>query len=132
MPAGVLDQATLGSTVADLIAGSPKAQVSMFVDAAKAAGLYDAITGPGFAGTLWIPTDAAFNAALTELATTMTDLVAHKDLLAAIINYHASAKLYYQTSDLASGAPVATLLPGHVLKPTVAGERAAAALHTYG
>jgi len=62
-------------------------QFSILVEAVVAAGLVDALSGPGPL-TVFAPTDDAFAMLLGELQLTKAELLANKPLLTAVLTYH--------------------------------------------
>lgn len=76
----------LGEIVATAVAGDP-AEFTILAAALEAAGLTETITTGG-PFTVFAPTDAAFEAALTELGITAEALLADTDLLTDILLYH--------------------------------------------
>ena len=78
--------------------------------AAQAAGLVDALTGPGPL-TVFAPTDAAFRGLLRRLHTTPAKLLANTSLLKKVLLYHVvSGRI--TSADIASGRSVVTTLGG--------------------
>ncbi len=63
------------------------ADFSTLVDAVKAAGLVETLSGPG-PFTVFAPTNAAFAALLSELNVTAAQLLADKALLTTVLTYH--------------------------------------------
>jgi uncharacterized surface protein with fasciclin (FAS1) repeats len=61
--------------------------LSILVEAVVAAGLVDALSGPG-PFTVFAPTNAAFAALLTELGVTKQQLLANQTLLTSVLTYH--------------------------------------------
>ena len=72
----------------DIVATAQAAgQFSVLLEAATAAGLVDALKGPGPL-TVFAPTDAAFGALLTKLGKTKAELLADVPLLTTVLKYH--------------------------------------------
>jgi len=69
----------------------------------------DALSDPEFGGTVFAPTNAAFEAALSALGITLEELVANVELLTDVLLYHVSPK-YYFTFKLYDGVEIPTLL----------------------
>jgi uncharacterized surface protein with fasciclin (FAS1) repeats len=72
------------ATVVDIAVGSP--DHTTLVAALTQAGLVETLSGEG-PFTVFAPTDAAFEAALTDMSMTAEDLLANPDL-ASILTYH--------------------------------------------
>jgi uncharacterized surface protein with fasciclin (FAS1) repeats len=75
------------ATVVDIAVGSP--DHTTLVAALTQAGLVETLSGEG-PFTVFAPTDAAFEAALTDMSMTAEDLLANPDL-ASILTYHVVA-----------------------------------------
>jgi uncharacterized surface protein with fasciclin (FAS1) repeats len=75
------------ATVVDIAVGSP--DHTTLVAALTQAGLVETLSGEG-PFTVFAPTDAAFEAALTDMSMTAEDLLANPDL-AGILTYHVVA-----------------------------------------
>jgi uncharacterized surface protein with fasciclin (FAS1) repeats len=72
-------------TIVDVAVGA--GDFTVLVEAVKAAGLADTLSGPGPL-TVFAPTDAAFASALTTLGITKEALLADKAKLTEILTYH--------------------------------------------
>merc|ERR1711957_705661 len=73
--------------------------------------LLTAVTSPETAVTVFAPTNDAFAKALEDLNLTADDLIANKELLGTVLQYHvhgAPAK----STDLTDGMVLTTLVPG--------------------
>ncbi|TVR01733.1 MAG: fasciclin domain-containing protein [Deltaproteobacteria bacterium] len=79
---------------------------TILLQAVEAAGLADALAGTDDL-TVFAPTDAAFEAAITALGTTADDLLADTELLGTVLTYHVVAGTVLST-DLETG-PASTL-----------------------
>lgn len=97
----------------DIVATAQSAgQFTTLIAAAQAAGLVDALKGPGPL-TVFAPTDAAFTAALSSLGITASQLLSDPVKLAAILKYH-----------VVSGKVLAADIPAGVSGvPTVNGKK---------
>jgi uncharacterized surface protein with fasciclin (FAS1) repeats len=80
---------------------------SILVEAVQAAGLVDALSGPG-PFTVFAPTNDAFAALLTELNITKDQLLANTALLTKVLTYHVIAARVLK-ADVVPGAQPATL-----------------------
>lgn len=84
-PAGA---APVAAPTGDIVATAQAAgQFTVLLEAAKAAGLAEALQGPG-PFTVFAPTDAAFGALLTKLGVTKEQLLANTSLLTTVLKYH--------------------------------------------
>ncbi len=101
-----------------MIKANPKAKISVFLEAIKAVGIYDRLTGPSFTGTLFIPNDAAFAVLLSEkkLNATKSELLAEKELLTTILLHHVTTTIVPNTNSLKVIGSLPTLLSGRALK----------------
>jgi uncharacterized surface protein with fasciclin (FAS1) repeats len=97
---------------------------TVLVEAVKAAGLADTLSGPGPL-TVFAPTDEAFAEALTTLGITKEALLADKAKLSAILTYHvvsgkvlAADVLTMDGKDVptVNGAPVKVTIDGSTVK----------------
>ena len=79
--------------------------------AAKAAGLVDALKGPG-PFTVFAPTDRAFTTLIRRLHTTPEKLLSNPAKLASILKYHVVSGEVF-SSQLKRGRNVVTTLNGH-------------------
>jgi transforming growth factor-beta-induced protein len=79
-------EAMRGETVVDVAAGNE--DFSTLVAAVEAAELQDALADPEATLTVFAPTNAAFEAALTALGMTAEELLADTETLTAILTYH--------------------------------------------
>jgi len=77
---------TASNTIADIAAGNDDLQT--LVAAATEAGLLDTLADPDVELTVFAPTDAAFEQALTDLGLTADQLLGNQALLTAILRYH--------------------------------------------
>jgi uncharacterized surface protein with fasciclin (FAS1) repeats len=75
-------------TIVDVAVGA--GQFTVLVEAVKAAGLVDTLSGPG-PFTVFAPTDAAFAGALESLGITKAELLADTAKLKTILTYHVVA-----------------------------------------
>merc|ERR1719464_191177 len=91
-------------SIVDTAVGS--ADFTVLVEALAAAGLVDALSGPG-PFTVFAPTDAAFTALLEALAVTKEELLERTDL-ATILQYHVTSGNVL-SSDLTATQDVTTL-----------------------
>ncbi len=82
-------------------------QFSILVDAVKAAGLVDALSGDG-PFTVFAPTNDAFAALLAELNIDKETLLADKALLTAVLTYHVVPSRVLK-AQVPVGAPISTL-----------------------
>lgn len=82
--AAMATDAAATGTIVDIAAGNP--DFSILVAAVTKAGLAETLSGPG-PFTVFAPTNAAFEQALTDLGLTQDELLASPDL-AAILTYH--------------------------------------------
>jgi transforming growth factor-beta-induced protein len=82
-------------------------EFSILVEAVVAAGLVDALSGPG-PFTVFAPTNAAFASLLAELGVSKDDLLADKKLLSAVLTYHVLTGRVL-ASDIRQGATPTTL-----------------------
>ena len=114
-----------------MIKASPTAKISVFLEAIKAVGLYDKLTGPSFTGTVFIPNDDAFATLLSEkkLNATKTELLSEKELLTTVLLYHVSPTIVPTVKGLTVLSSLPTLLSGRTLngaelngKPGVKGD----------
>jgi uncharacterized surface protein with fasciclin (FAS1) repeats len=80
--------AASGNTIVDV--ATKAGSFTVLVQAVKAAGLAETLTSPG-PFTVFAPTDAAFQAALTQLGMTADQLLADKTTLQTILKYHVVA-----------------------------------------
>jgi len=100
-PGDIVETATAAGSFTTLLA------------AAQAAGLVDALKGPGPL-TVFAPTDAAFATLLRRLHTTPEKLLADKALLTKVLTYHVVAGRI-TAADLRRGRNVVTTLNGNKL-----------------
>lgn len=99
-----------------MIAAAPNAKIKTFVEAAKAAALYDKLTASTFTGTLLIPSDAAFTALLKALNATKSELMAETNLLKTVLQYHVSPTVVPKMESFSTIGAIPTLLAGRTLK----------------
>ena len=99
-----------GNTIADIVTSNP--DFSTLLAAVQAAGLTDALADPNATLTVFAPTNAAFEAALSALGITADDLLANTELLTAILSYHVLPEIVTSGDLAAAGTeeiPVTTL-----------------------
>lgn len=99
-----------GNTIADIVSSNP--DFSTLLAAVQAAGLTDALADPNATLTVFAPTNAAFEAALSALGITADDLLANTELLTAILSYHVLPEIVTSGDLAAAGTeeiPVTTL-----------------------
>jgi transforming growth factor-beta-induced protein len=100
----VLLPPSLVPDIVELAQATP--DLSILVEAVVAAGLVDTLKGPG-PFTVFVPTNAAFEALLTELEITKEELLARDDL-ADILTYHV-ANDEVLADDLSDGQTIPTV-----------------------
>ncbi len=83
---GTLTRLPEAPSIVDIATGDPQ-QFSLLVEALSAAGLVDAVNGPGPI-TVFAPTNDAFLQLLADLGTTKEALFADTELLATVLTYH--------------------------------------------
>eukprot|EP01023_Acetabularia_acetabulum_P027587 TRINITY_DN2608_c0_g1_i1.p1 TRINITY_DN2608_c0_g1~~TRINITY_DN2608_c0_g1_i1.p1 ORF type:complete len:525 (+),score=107.18 TRINITY_DN2608_c0_g1_i1:93-1667(+) len=88
--------------------------LSSLVAAVEAADLLDALGNSSLPLTLFAPTNAAFNDALTKLGKTFDELAADAGLLTEILSYHVVPKVLFST-DLENGQELNTLSQSDIL-----------------
>jgi hypothetical protein len=103
-------------TVGALIKANPTAKINTFIEAAKAVNLYDKLTGTTFTGTVLIPNDDAFARLLAQINATKAELLADKDLLTMVLQYHISPTVVPSIAAFATLASLPTLLTGRLLQ----------------
>lgn len=101
---GTLTRLPEAPSIVDIATGDP--QFSLLVEALGAAGLVDAVNGPGPI-TVFAPTNAAFLQLLADLGTTKEALFADTELLATVLTYHVLPGALFSPAILAAD----TLLP---------------------
>lgn len=86
-------------------------QLIRAINNSQAAGFVDALANPDFNGTVFAPTNAAFEAAIEDLDVTAEALLSeeYRGLLGKILAYHVSPE-YLPSSALESGQSIPTLL----------------------
>lgn len=104
---------------ATIAAAAEGAKLSTLVAAIKAAGLVDPVSNADTTWTVFAPTDEAFAAALTKLGLTAEKLLADKDTLTKVLQYHVVPSSAALSSSLKDGLEVSTALPGKSLKINV-------------
>ncbi|GAX75918.1 hypothetical protein CEUSTIGMA_g3361.t1 [Chlamydomonas eustigma] len=107
-------------TIADVAVSG---NLTILVAALKAADgkLLAAVTNSSTAVTVFAPTDAAFQAAITSLNTTAAALLANKPLITKILEFHISPSIVMSKEATMHGVKVSTLLPGQDLLVTKKG-----------
>jgi uncharacterized surface protein with fasciclin (FAS1) repeats len=104
-------QAKPYATVAALFEASSDASSSVFLEAAKAAGINLELNG-----TLFVPTDEAFGTLLTAIEATQADLMAEEPLVTAIMQFHVAYTLMPGMTAFAGHEPLVTLFQGQALE----------------
>ncbi len=108
-----------GDSTPDLIeALELDADLSLLLEAVRAAGLEGALSGSG-PFTLFAPTNAAFGALLTELGTTKDAVFGNTELLTAVLTTHVLGA-EVRAADVPVGRAVTTL-QGGIVKPVATG-----------
>jgi len=107
-------------TIVDIAVGNP--DFSLLVEAVTAAGLVETLSGTG-PFTVFAPTNAAFEAALTALGLTKDELFGNTELLTKVLTYHVVAgKVLAADVVQLNGQEVATV-EGSKVKITVEGDK---------
>lgn len=86
------------------------AKLTSLVTALDAAGLSWIFKSKLFAGTVFAPTNEAFDALLKKLGTTLPELAKNKQLLISVLSYHVVPLHRVYASDITNGAKARTLL----------------------
>ncbi|GBF88047.1 hypothetical protein Rsub_00759 [Raphidocelis subcapitata] len=102
--------ATALPSLAEAVALAPQYNLSILVEAVKAANLTSLLTNASTAVTLFAPLDSAFTALIAELNTTAADLLANKKLLTSVLSYHV-VPVPALSSELTDAQVLPTLLP---------------------
>ncbi|KAK9811369.1 hypothetical protein WJX72_002673 [[Myrmecia] bisecta] len=96
-------------TVSNLIASSDS--LKTLVAAAQAAGLGNALNDANLVGTVFAPSNDAFDNLMTSLGlTSLAPLLADINLLRALLSYHVVPSTAFKVADLANNAALTTLL----------------------
>lgn len=103
------------STVVGVFASSNS--YGILLEAVKAAGLYDTITGASFTGTLLAPNDPAFASLLGILNVSKSEVLGNKALLTTVLTYHVLPTTILRVEDFAKAGTIATLLANHSIVP---------------
>jgi uncharacterized surface protein with fasciclin (FAS1) repeats len=103
----VVDRVILPADKSLVATALSQPQFSVLVDAISAAGLADALSGPG-PFTVFAPTDDAFAALLAELVVTRDELFADTALLKQVLLYHVVDGRVLK-ADVPLNTPIATL-----------------------
>lgn len=104
---------------ATILAAAQAAKLDTLVAAIKAANLVEPVSSANTTWTVFAPTNEAFTAALTKLGLTADKLLADKDTLTKVLQFHVVPGSAALSSTLKDGLIVSTALPGKSLKINV-------------
>jgi uncharacterized surface protein with fasciclin (FAS1) repeats len=95
-------------TLGDLLKAQ-SSQATTFIAALQAAGLFSTLSGTTFRGTVFAPSEAAFEQALTDLGMTATQLLNDKLKLTQILQMHVSPTMLPTSRAVGLAASINTL-----------------------
>ena len=81
--------------------------ITTFVAAVQASGLAGTLLA--YKGTIFVPSDVAFTAALRTLNVQLIQLLSNRALLVSILNYHVTPTVYATPADLAAAGTLTML-----------------------
>lgn len=101
------------TTLAELYAGVEFAakNLTIFKAAAEVGLGKEFLTTPFEAGTAFVPTDAAFTATLAAINMTLAELAEMPTLVAALLGYHVTPKVYATVASLKAVKTIDTAIP---------------------